>query len=293
MKGNKILAILWVLIAILLTIILVAKLNGLKDPKLSKITHSIHSDNKGNTYIDVVKNINSIDINLLSEALEIQETTDSKISVQLVGFENNEPDVTVVSNTLKIQSKKKIKVNFVTFQRKVIVKLPKGIELSDVDFTCTSGSIKINNCIFTNIHVNSTSGSVSVYNCKADKFDVRCASGSITFDECAITNIEAKSESGSIKVDGNYKGIELRSTSGSIKANLNEPLIQDSELCSTSGSVHLTLPPESGFKVKYNVVSGTYKNSITGTSGKKGNETVNGGGPLVELQSASGSIHIN
>ncbi len=289
--------ILWIIIAVCLTAVLVLKLKGSSGSFAKADGFKIEYDgNKANitdSYEFNKNDFNQIDIELISENLYIQKSSDNKVHVEIYTPEAYKPKVNLIENTLKITPCEK-KIHLIGFiNRRVIVKLPAEMEISDLDADITSGSIHMENVHFESVDAKSTSGSLHIDNCIFDTADLKSTSGSVNISSCYIANLEAKSTSGSVKAYGNFDRIELTSISGSIHAGVNNALSGDSELRSTSGSVHLSVPSDSGFVSKYSCVSGTYHNNITGSNGKKGNETVNGGGPKIELQSSSGSIHIN
>lgn len=297
MKGNKMLGILWIIIAICLTLLLASKLKNKSNSFISISKNKIEYDgfkaNVSDSYEFNKTDFNMVDIKLSSENLHIQESSDDKVHVELYTPEEFKPKVSIIENTLKIEPcDKKVHIMGIV-NRRVVVKLPKGIEITDIDLDVTSGSIHIKDMNFNSIDANSTSGSVHVDNCVFGAAELKSTSGSVNINESKIDKLEAKSSSGSIRANGNFEKIELTSSSGSIHAEVYNKLTGDSELRSSSGSIHLRIPSDSGFISKYSCVSGNYHNSITGTNGKKGNETVNGGGPKIELQSTSGSIHIN
>jgi len=297
MRGNKMIGILWLIIAACLIAVLVLKM---KDSEAFNVIHingkKIEFDGSpaslADSYTFSKNEINSVDINLVSETLNVQKSEDDKIHVELYTPKDYMPTVQILNNVLKIDSITKAKIS-IALNRRVVVKLPEGIELSDFDADLTSGSIHIDDCSVNNLDVNSTSGSVNLTHCDSLTADVKSTSGSVHVTDCEIGILEAKSTSGSVRVDGSFNKVDLHSISGSVHADFRDALTEDSELQSTSGSVHLNVPSNAAFTAKYSTASGTYRNSITGTSGKKGNDVVNGGGIKVELHTTSGSVHVN
>lgn len=297
MRGNKVIGIIWIIIAVCLTVFLVWKLtsssNSFVNIHADKIEFDGTKANITETFEFDKNSFNMADIELHSESLYVQKSTDDKVHVEVYAPEAYKPTVQVFQNTLKITPCNK-KINIIgLINRRVIVKLPEGMDITDFDADVTSGSIHIENINLETIDAKSTSGSVHIDYCTFGNAELKSSSGSVNINESKIESLEGKSSSGSVKAKGNFSKIELTSISGSIHAESYNKLSGDSELRSTSGSIYLKIPSDSNFNSKYSCVSGTYHNDITGTSGKKGNETVNGGGPKIELHSTSGSIHIN
>lgn len=319
MKGNKIMALLWILIAIFLTGLLVWKLKGTSGNN-NFIPHiSISNGSAGigiaqapllETKVFDATEFNAIDVDLSFESGRIEKSNSNKVEIEIYSSEDNPPTVDIIDNTLKIKSVRSQKPIFES--RKVVIKLPEGINVNDCDIRSASGSLHINdfstesmdaesasgsvhltNGHYSSLDVKSSSGSVNLNNITADKADLKSQSGSVNCSDCDFLDLEARSTSGSIRFEGKADKIDLQSTSGSVHAQLANALNADSEIQSTSGSVYLKVPANSNLDVKYSVISGTYRNSITGASGKKGSEKVNAGGPKLELRTTSGSIHVD
>ncbi len=300
MRGNKMIGFLWIIIAVCLIAILFYKLNdGNKRNYIAISDNRVEADASSkalqlsNSYTFSTSEINSVDIQLTHESLYISKSADDKVYVELYTSVQDTPKVTINNNILKIESEK-MKIHFGIFSNhKVIVKLPENIELSDFDADVTSGSVHIDDLNLEQADIKSASGSIHLNNCKFIFADLKSQSGSVNIQNCNIDELEAKSSSGGIKATGDFNKLDLQTISGSVNADVSTPLTKNSEIQSTSGLVHLRVPSDSGMDIKYSCISGTYHNRITETSGKHGNETVNSGGPKVELRTTSGSIYVN
>lgn len=292
MRGNKIMAILWLLIAILCIYILIKNLN-------SKSNNEINIFFGGNSKLLETKTfskeeINNFDFNLVSESLEITSSNDDKVYVELYCTEELKPNVMLNANTLQIESKRNNRnFSFTTFIRKIIVKLPDNIKLENANMHSSSGSFHINNFSCNKLNIQTSSGSIYLNDTKTEDTKVLASSGSIHIDNCNSTDLDLNTSSGSVHLNGSFDKAEIGTSSGSIHANFNKALLQDSSFSASSGSIHLKFPSDASFKSIYHVSSGNYKNSITGTNGKTGTEQVNNGGPEISFQTRSGSIRIN
>lgn len=300
-------AIIWICIAVLLTYILIVRINrggkfsffGKNHTPFITWEKSIVSGDFDNYDGNITKHtfsvneFNSIDISLSSESLYFEKGTGNEITVDLYCPTDLLPKVYVHSNTLKIESESKNIVSVNLKPRRVVVTIPSGFVADDVDINLSSGSIHISNCEFETVNCHSSSGSVHIDNCKMNKLDSKSSSGSVHVTNCEIPDLEAKSTSGSVSVSGKFDGISLQAVSGSIHADLENALVNDSELSSSSGSIHLKVPSKSDLKISYSATSGTYRNSYTGASGKRGKDIMGSGKVNLEVHSTSGSIHIN
>lgn len=319
MRGNKIMALIWIFIAFMLSVVLVIKLTNNPKSKswlriggihISNISNSFTADLQDTKTFDA-KNIKNFDISLSSESLYIQTGSSKNVTVELYCPADMIPSVNLNGNTLKIESVPyKVRIN--TASCKTVITIPEKMELDTANIRISSGSVHIENltgsafkvhgssgsvhiddCNFNIFETNSSSGSIHINNCNSDNAGVHSSSGSVHIDNCNFDNLDGSASSGSVRVNGNFDKVDLRSSSGSVSADLKKELEYDSSISSTSGSIRLNLPPKSNFTARYNVTSGSYRNSITSTSGKKGTDVVNGGGINLDLRSTSGSISIN
>lgn len=309
MKSNKIFGVIWTGIAIVLTFLLFSSLKG-----RINIFGGFSIMNSSKLYQTLnfsPSEIKDIDVDLASDSLQIEKTSGSSIIVELYGNEKSVPKASIYKDTLKIESQKAVFHMFGT-SGKALIKLPESFIVNDGDFKANSGSIHISDTIFNKLDCNSTSGSINLENVTADKtdckassgsirinnskakeFDVKASSGSVRLENCEAESFDCNISSGSTYLSGSFGKIEVNSRSGSINADLTKELTSDSEFHAVSGGIHLNVPSTSNFRTKYSCTSGTYKNNISGTNGKKGTDIVGNGGPLIELSTTSGSIHIN
>lgn len=303
MRGNKIMGVLWLIIAVFLTFILFAKMKSSNSWKNSGLMitfngksgedgKSGNSENLYDTLTFSVSEVNDIDIDLISESVYVEAADDNKITVELYCTEETAPAVQIIQNVLKIEDKKNKAINLSFGKRKVVVKVPKTFELNEIEISTSSGSIHGEALTASNMDCHSASGSVYFNQCKTDSMDIKSSSGSVHLSNCEIDDLECSTQSGSIHMSGIIDKAEVRAISGSIHAELSEPLKLNSEFQATSGSIKLNIPNNTNMNIKYSVGSGTYKNDISGTTGKKGTDTIGNGGPNVELRTTSGSIKV-
>lgn len=280
MKQNKIIGILWLVLAVFLLGFFL-RLMGPSKKSHFFITFNgfeFGGDAKlANSYSFKKDTINKLDTNLLSEAIEISESSNDEVLVEVYSSNNkNLPNAYVENGVLKIEKSVYKELNF-GGSRKVRVYLPGSMNLVDSEINVVSGSIKVIGCNFSSLNVNNTSGSVKIENCN-------------------IPQLRVRSTSGSIKIDGAYDQIDLKGVSGSIKANLTKALTKDSSLSTTSGSIKLTTPRTSNYTIDYNCTSGSYSDDISSFSSgskKKGTDLIGNGSVNVTLRTTSGSIKVS
>lgn len=119
-------------------------------------------------------------------------------------------------------------------------------------------------------------------------------SGSLEISDCGV-DVRAGTGSGGIRLQNVSGRVNAHTGSGSIKAN-GDPTA-DWKLHTGSGSVQVDFPSSAAFEVRAHTGSGgiSVEQPVTmhGQFGKNRVEgKVRGGGPLVEITTGSGSIHI-
>lgn len=295
MKQNRILGLIWLLVAVVLCYIMVVSMGKVKFTQLPFISINKHGISSSAGLSDTMNfsigEIENIEMDLMSESVQLEITNDSKISVELYCDDNVKPTVKVEKKVLKIESKKSKSI-FSFGNRRVVVKIPASANIDNLDIGCLSGYINLNGLEAEGIDCRSTSGSVTAEACKADSIDLQSQSGTVKIINCESKELDGKSTSGSVNVTGAFSQVDLHSTSGSVRAELHRQLDGDSEISSVSGSVHLVMPRKSNMEIKYSTGSGSYKNELTGTSGKRGTDVVGSNGPKVVLSTTSGSIRV-
>lgn len=299
MKGNKILGIIWILIAIILLFFMLKTINkkGYRNsrihiPGIEFYANSKSDDSFSDKKTFSTSEINKLKIHLASESVYIEKSDSNQIEIEFYCPKESLPNLELSGKTLTISEVHHKTINF-SANRRVVIKLPSNYKDSDLEINLASGAIHLSDCNFSEIECNSASGSIHIDNVKVGKMEISSASGSIHIDNCESSFLNAKSQSGSVHISGKFDGMKLKSTSGSIRTDLRKPLTQNSEIAATSGAVKLLLPSESNLSINYSLTSGTYNNHHTGTSGKSGRDIMGSGKVNLDLKTVSGSISIN
>ena len=297
MKRNYILGSLWIVIALLLTFLLISGFEGSNKTKrglhnfskwLEKnIDDSDWDDDwddeageedymkseintqQTNEYEAV--GIRNIETNLRSIAVEVSESTDSKIHID---FEDGaEKRVLITNSGSRILVKEMKKKGHLFMSGKVLISLP-GDYSESIDIESVSGSVKIRDISLREAEIQAVSGSVNISNCDIERLEIEAVSGSI-------------------KMEGNYKSVSAQSVSGSIRLESSSELSGRCSFESVSGSVSLAIPASCGYEMEYESMSGSFKDEITGLNGSKSGSSRNGNGDAkITVNTVSGSIKI-
>lgn len=289
---NKFLGIVWSGIAIVLLVILIMAINGKKGNfwRLNR-NKSVELGTLYSTDIFDADKIDELDVTLVSESFVLKPHNEDVVKVELYCNELTAPTIDLNSSSLTIQSSKK-KINVGMMNRKVIVYVPYNKKFARASIALVSGAMHLTDFDCDTFESNSVSGSSNFENCNFGNIVTQQISGSLNIRNSTGKNIETKCASGSIHITGSFDGLDLKSTSGSVHVTLDKPLEKDSAVESTSGSIHLGFPKNSNLKIEHKS-TGSYRNSITGTTGKNGTDIMGSGDVKLYLKATSGSIHID
>ncbi len=156
-----------------------------------------------------------------------------------------------------------------------------------------SGSIKLD---MVKGRVNAATGSGGIHGSAiAGAIDAETGSGSIKMEQTAPGNVNVSTGSGGIEVSGMKGGLRARSGSGTIAVEGEPTGAWDVDV--GSGNLRVRLPPAAAFDVHARSGSGgvtiDHPLSAEGVqSNKEKRGKVRGGGPMLNLRTASGSIHV-
>jgi DUF4097 and DUF4098 domain-containing protein YvlB len=127
-------------------------------------------------------------------------------------------------------------------------------------------------------------------------FAANTGSGSVTVDLSVPGAVEITTGSGSVEVSGARGAVKISTGSGSIRVD-GEPTA-GWKLNTGSGSIGVRVPPNSAFELEARSHSGTVRTShpVTVVGAIKRNQlrgSVRGGGPILQMETGSGSIDID
>ena len=186
-----------------------------------------------------------------------------------------------------------------------------------ISITTSSGEINSEQGLYADtIKLRASSGDIEAVNLDANDFTAETSSGEITIKDYTGSTGSLTATSGEIEVNGfaaeytNFKTssgeievknldcdyFDAKSTSGSIYLELQNAPLAKSSATSTSGSISLVLPKDASFDVASHSNSGTLKNNFTSNKfvpRDTYHEKINGGGPVIEVSTTSGSIELD
>ena len=293
MKGNIITAVIWIIIAILLTCMLIF---GIKD----SVGNSFHLFSSGrNNFAEPYQvktfpanGIDTISIQLSSSDAVVKRGSDGEVRVELFGSEKHVPTAKLESRTLTISEESTFGFNFDFGKHGVVVYVPQNFDCNKLRISLHSGTISTEDASFKHADFKTSSGTIRVSDGSFDDVSAESSSGTISFDDCSVKNLDCRVSSGTVRVSGYYGELNLKTSSGTIKADLSTALTGDSSMQTSSGTVKVIMPKDADCNIIYSSSSGNYSNTITGTHGKNGIDKMGNGGPELELRASSGMIKV-
>ncbi len=280
MKRNYILGIIWTAVALALTLMLLRGLSGgfpgHWDAPLFLFGSGDETEAGSATRTNrfPAEDISYVKAELISVAVVADVSDDGMFHMDFTDKAEERCTVSLSGGSLSVKEKKRTRkeLNRLGLKGAVCISIPAAY----------SGRLNID----------SVSGSIRMNGLQAQSADVESVSGSISISGCTIGRLSVESVSGSIHADGSYEAVSAQSVSGSIKMECTEALKDKCTLESVSGSISLGLPRGMGYTLEYESMSGSFRDEITGTSGKKHGSSQNGGGVPISISTMSGSIKV-
>ena len=170
-----------------------------------------------------------------------------------------------------------------------------GLYADTIKLRASSGDIEAN-LDANDFTAETSSGEILIKQYTGSTGTLTATSGEIEVNGFAAEYTSFKTTSGEIEVkqlDCDY--FDAKSTSGEIYLELINAPLAKSSATSTSGSINIILPKDASFEVASHSNSGTLKNKFTSNKFVPRDtyyEKINGGGPLLELSTTSGSIEV-
>lgn len=180
-----------------------------------------------------------------------------------------------------------------------------------LDVSTGSGSVMIRN-IGNNVRASTGSGTIDVEDVSGGFFgrtgsgsitaqrvrgavDVRTGSGRVDVTQTAEADVDVATGSGSINVRGARRALRVRAGSGSL--DLEGRPGQNWNVETASGGVRIDFADDSAFALNASTASGAITTShpltvLDPSSRRRLRGTVRGGGPSVDVSTASGSIRV-
>ncbi len=175
---------------------------------------------------------------------------------------------------------------------KFVVRVPHDIALDRI--ITSNGSIRVDE-INGPVHVHSSNGSVTLTHIHG-AVDAETSNSAIDLTELT-GNAVLHTNNGHIHADHVNGLVEATSSNGSITVSFDAPPKNDVHAETSNSSIEITMPASSPARIRANTSNGSITSDfdVAGKSADSKNHlegTVNGGGPLLDLETSNGSIKI-
>lgn len=208
--------------------------------------------NLNDNITEIALDLNSQDIkveNYEGQTLKIQIKSYSSISGELL--ENEDGDKLILSTKYDTPSNATITLSIPnSFNDRGTLKL-----------VTSSGDIKISNLSLDTLNISTASGDTQVSNLNSNYLSSSSSSGDSRFSKVSVANeTKLTSSSGELIGNGNLGKVTANTASGDMDLQFEKSL-KNSSLSSVSGSISLSLPTNSGYKINYETTSGDLDSS--------------------------------
>lgn len=300
----KILLLIWICIAVLLSGVLVyAIVNGQSAGSFFRMfkwegnANMIQKDEKVS-----LDNCNKIDFDFTSADIIVQTTDDSNLRVvQSASTKLAEDEKFTVSkdgNTILVTKRERVHVfSFGSWNEKMELYIPKNYA-KDLNIHSSSGNITFNSDVtLNNITCTQSSGNLHIYsNINANEARIKASSGNIDIGGLECSDYDINTSSGNINIDSLSGSGEAQASSGNIKIDYKD-IKEYSSVEAHSGNVKLTAPKEISFEFDGECTSGDVDaNFDLNYKNKRGNKASGkiGNGPYKKItaRTTSGNIRI-
>ena len=178
-----------------------------------------------------------------------------------------------------------------TPEKKLSVKLPKGLKLDAFDYSGSSAEASFENITAGAVRADSSSGDLRFTSCTADSFKAETSSGKITISAEDAGEIVTETSSG----DQNIKAAKANrfsaeASSGGVEARLGA-MPSELKIDTSSGDLELYLPKDADFKGTIETSSGEIKSELA-MSNDGSSYACGAGTNSLSIKTSSGDISV-
>ena len=276
MRQQQRLGIIWLALALLLTVLLLWGLRQRPSIPFGALASWPFAGKDGEATSDTAKEhefaaeeISLVKTDLQGSSLSVEASQDGRIRLSFLNGAEAGCTATQSGGRLVGTEKKKQGRQ----DQELILRLPSGY----------SGMLK----------AESVGGRITVTGLSLPELAAESVGGAIQVRDCGLELLEAESVSGAIRADGKFGQLRVETVSGAIDIASTQALRHKSKVESVSGAVRLCLPERSDYSLQFESASGTFTDSITGTNGRKQGSSVNGTGSVtIAVETVSGALRV-
>lgn len=144
------------------------------------------------------------------------------------------------------------------------------------------------NC--NNLEIDAAAADVNIQELNINELDFDGASGNLILDNCNVTELDVDTASGYVEFVGTLEQLDFDAASAKFYGEFFE-IPSNLDMDSMSGDLELVLPPDSGFELNLDTMSGTFETDFT--FGKHNNLYICGDGNCkINVSALSGDVNI-
>lgn len=228
-------------------------------------------------------NINEISINLNSQDIKVENYEGQTLKVQIKSNNSTSNELTETEDGHKLS----LNTSYNTpGNAHISVSIPNSFKNKGaLKIVTSSGDVDISNLALDTLSISTASGDTEVSNLNLNYFNLNSSSGDTHLKNIsAINETKLVSSSGEIVGNGTLGQLTANTTSGDMELKLEKSLA-NSSISSISGSINLSLPKDSGYKINYDTISGHLESS-------NGNLSHGDESSIININTTSGNLNI-
>ena len=248
--------------------------------------------------------ISSIEVDLVSDDLNIIPTTKGDITVHFYGevstnVKRNLPELVAYKTGdklyIEVTQTRNIFVGVNIRRTTLDIYIPK-IVLEGLDIDLVSGDVILNEMEIAELKIDTTSGDIKVEELLSEKIRIDSTSGDVLVKDYT-GDVEVSNTSGNVSLvsGSNNEDIFVTSTSGDIF--IEQDAVSGISIGVVSGDVRIKLPEDAAFYLNASTTSGEIKQDfpmdISSSSRRHLEGKVNGGEERIVIDTTSGDITID
>jgi len=247
--------------------------------------------------------ISSIEIDLVSDDLNIIPTTKGDITVHFYGevstnVKRNLPQMVAYKTGdklyVEITQSRNILVGINIRRTTVDIYVPQ-IVLEEIDIELVSGDVIVNDLEAAEVMIDSTSGDIKVEDVRSQKIRIDSTSGDVAVRDYT-GDIDISNTSGDVSLVYGTENEDIFVTTVSGDVFIEQDAVSEMSIGVTSGDVRITLPQDAAFYLDAGTISGEIKQDfpidIRSSSRRNLEGAVNDGTERIVIDTASGDITI-
>ena len=187
--------------AICLAVFIIANICMLIFSGLALFTHIDNKNEPWKEFEAAYENIDTLDIDIAYSNIEIKSGNEFKVEAST----KSDLNCKQVNGKLKIEEKNKWFINN-TLVGEVIIYVPNGITLKEIDLDTGAGEISLENIQAESLNLDHGAGVLKILNCNFNKTDIDGGAGKIEISASRLNNLDLDCGVGKVEMEAYVTG---------------------------------------------------------------------------------------